>query len=216
MVLAARAHGEGLPAACRSMSRATRQRRALPQRQGRRARPAAEGDQHRRGAAAGGGVGVRRADHAGAGGREGLQDRAALLHARRRRGRSDQGEAEPALRRGAEDHRARAAVRPRPGRRLSAGRASRSTTRGWSRRATPARCRGSRTPRSRSIRNSATTASARRSSGGRRTRRCSPWPMWCARCRRAATCCRRPMSRTCIGRIASAAPARARSRSRPK
>ena len=49
---------------------------------------------------------------------------------------------------------------------------------------------------------------------GRRTRRCSRWPMWCARCRPAATCCRRPMSRTCTGPTASAAPAPARSRSR--
>ena len=32
------------------------------------------------------------------------------------------------------------------------------------------------------------------------TRRCSRWPMWCARCRRAVTCCRRPMLRTCTGR----------------
>ena len=39
-------------------------------------------------------------------------------------------------------------------------------------------------------------------------------PMWCARCRPGATCCRRPMSRTCTGPTASAAPAPARSRSR--
>ena len=44
--------------------------------------------------------------------------------------------------------------------------------------------------------------------------RCSRSLMWCARCRRALTCCRRPRWRTCTGPIASAAPRRARSRSR--
>ncbi len=62
-----------------------------------------------------------------------------------------------------QDHRAAAAIRPHHRRRLSAGRASRSTIRGWSPRAIPARCRGSRTPRSRCTPNSATTASPRRS-----------------------------------------------------
>ena len=51
------------------------------------------------GAAAGRGHGSGRADGAGARGRERLQDRAALLHARRQAGRSGQGEAERALRR---------------------------------------------------------------------------------------------------------------------
>ena len=45
---------------------------------------AAEGHQHRRRRRAGGGLGHRRAADAGARGRQGLQDRAALLHARRR------------------------------------------------------------------------------------------------------------------------------------
>ncbi len=113
--------GEGLRrrlAQCRGRQR---QRRALPQRQGERTRRATEGDQHRRRCVAGRGVGLRRANRAGARGGKRLQDRAALLHARWRRRRSDQGQAEPALRGGAEDHRARGAVRPRAGRRLSAG-----------------------------------------------------------------------------------------------
>ncbi len=52
----------------------------------------------------------------------------------------DQGEAEPALRRGAEDHRAAAAVRPRPASPTICRPASRSTIRASSRRARPARC----------------------------------------------------------------------------
>ena len=90
-----------------------------------------------------------------------LQDRAHLLHARRRAGRSDQGQAEPALRRGAEDHRAAAAIRPRSSSPTICRPASRSTIRGWCRRARPARWAGSRMRRSRCIPNSATTASAR-------------------------------------------------------
>ena len=39
-----------------------------------------------------------------------------------------------------------------------------------------------------------------------RCRRCSPSPMSCARCRPAATCIRRPLSRTCTAPTASAAP----------
>ena len=64
-------------------------------------------------------------------------------------GRSDQGQAEPALRRGAEDHRARSRSSAACWSPIICRRASRSTTRGSSRRARPARCRGSRTPRSR-------------------------------------------------------------------
>ncbi len=59
---------------------------------------------------------------AGTGRRAGLQDRAQLFHARRRAGRPGACQAEPAFRRGAEDDRAAAAVRPRDRRRLSAGR----------------------------------------------------------------------------------------------
>ena len=77
----------------------------------------------------------RRAADAGAGGIEWLQDRAQLFHARRRAGRSGQGQAERPFRRRAQDDRAAAAVRPRHRRRLFAGRASRSTIRGWCRRA---------------------------------------------------------------------------------
>ena len=91
--------GQGLRrrvAQCRGRER---QGRALPQHQAGRPEGAAEGDQHQRDAAAGGAVGVGRADRAGACRRKRLQDRAALLHARWRGGRSDQGQAEPALRR---------------------------------------------------------------------------------------------------------------------
>ena len=145
-----------------------------------------EGDQHRRGRAAGGGDGERGAARAGACRRQGLQDRAAATT------RST----------------ASAPIRPRPSRttasrwcsrspsrsRSSAASsspticrpASRSTIRGWCPRAIPARCRGSRTPRSRS---NAEFRDDRFSRGlraqERAIRRCSPWPMWCARCRRA-------------------------------
>ena len=79
------------------------------------------------------------------------------------RGRSHQGQAERALRRGAEDHRAGSRSSAASSSPTICRRASRSTIRGSSRRARPARCRGSRTPRSRRTRSSATTASARRS-----------------------------------------------------
>ena len=46
------------------------------------------------------------------------------------------------------------------------------------------------------------------------SRRCSRSPMWCARYRPAATCCRRPSSRICTGPTAMAAPPPARWRSR--
>ena len=78
--------------------------------------------QQRRQCRAGGGLGHRRAGDAGARGRQGLLDRAALLHARRRACRDRQGEAERALRRGAEDHRRPADLRPHHHRGLSAGR----------------------------------------------------------------------------------------------
>ena len=42
---------------------------------------------------------------------------------------------------------------------------------------------------------------------------CSPWPMSCARYRRATTCCRKPAWRTCTGPTASAVPAPGPSRS---
>ena len=93
--------------------------------------------------------------------------------------------------------------------------ALRSTIRGWSPRAKPERCPGSRTPRSRSIPSSATTASAPRSRADREIRWYSAWPMWCGRSRPAATPCRRPMSRTCTGPTASAGPRPASSRSAP-
>ena len=64
------------------------QDRALPQLQGSRARgQAAQDHQHRRDADAGGGLGLRLADHAGACRLERLQDRAQLFHARRQAGR---------------------------------------------------------------------------------------------------------------------------------
>ena len=78
--------------------------------------------QHRRYPGAGGGLGHRRAGHAGARGLQRLQDRAQLLHARRQAGRSSQGQAERPLRGGAEDHRSQAGIRPHHGGRLSSGR----------------------------------------------------------------------------------------------
>ena len=62
--------GEGLRRRVAQRRGRQRQGRALPQREGERAHAAVEGDQHRRRRAAGGGVGVRRADHAGARGGE--------------------------------------------------------------------------------------------------------------------------------------------------
>src|SRR3954452_14206751 len=59
------------------------------------------------------------------------------------------------------------------------------------------------------------TAFPRRSSARPRTRPSSRSPTWCARCRPAATCYPRPMSRTCTGPTASAAPAPVPSRSPP-
>src|SRR5689334_14231594 len=56
------------------------------------------------------------------------------------------------------------------------------------------------------------TASARRSSARAVIRRCSPSPMSCARSRRAATCIRKPMWRTCTAPTASVAPPPVRSR----
>ena len=139
--------------------------------------------------AAGGGLGDRRAAGAGAGGRARLQDRAQLLHARRRAGRHRQGQAERALRRGA----ARSPSRSRSSAASSSPTicrpASRSTIRGWSPPAIPARCawiedaqepvqrRVPRRPLHRGVR-----------AQGRAMRRSSPSPMWCARCRPAATC----------------------------
>ena len=96
---------------------------AVPQLQAERGDAGKTGQdhQHRRRAGAGGGLGQRRAGDAGAGGRERLQDRAHLPHARRQAGRHHQGEAERPLRGGAEDHRSQAGVRPGHDRRLSAG-----------------------------------------------------------------------------------------------
>ena len=66
------------------------QDRALSQLQGcRGGGPADQDHQHRRCAGAGGGVGLRFADHAGTRGVERLQDRAQLFHARRQAGRRD-------------------------------------------------------------------------------------------------------------------------------
>ena len=94
----------------------------LPHHPGERLERAAAHHQHRRQSVAGGGDGLRLAIDAGAGGGEGLQDRAQLLHARRRGHRYDDGQAEHAHGRGAEDHRAGHAIRPHHRRRLSAGR----------------------------------------------------------------------------------------------
>ena len=124
------------------------------------------------------------------------------------------GQAEPAFRRGAEDDRAAAAVRPRHRRRLSAGRLrDRQSASGVVGRYRHARLdhrrrragayRVPRRPFHRGVR-----------SQRRIRRRCSRSPMWCGRCRPAITCCRRPTSRTCTGPTASAAPRPARSRSR--
>ena len=62
------------------------------------------------------------------------------------------------------------------------------------------------------LRSSAMTASAPRSTARATIRRCSPWPMSCARCRRGPTCIRRRSSRTCTAPTASAAPPPAPSR----
>ena len=74
--------GEGLRRRLAQRRGRQRQRRALSQREGERAAQPLKSHQHRRRRVAGRGVGLRRADHAGARGGEGLQDRAALLHAR--------------------------------------------------------------------------------------------------------------------------------------
>ncbi len=124
-----RVDGAGRPCARQGRDRrvARRRRREAPG----RAQPALPAEpsaaaaadrQHRRGAVAGGGDGQRRAAGAGACRRPRLQDRAALLHARRQARRSGEGQAERPLRGGAADHRAAAAVRPRHRRGLSAGR----------------------------------------------------------------------------------------------
>ena len=99
-------------------------------------------------------------------------------------------------------------LRPRDRRRLSAGRASRSTIRGSSPPARPARWRGSRT-RMEPVHTRIPRRPLRRGvrPQGRRAVGVHASPMSCARCRPAATCCRRPSSRTCTVRIASAAPA---------
>ena len=76
---------------------------------------AGQDHQYRRCAAAGGGLGLRRAGHAGARGVERLQDRTQLLHARRQAGRRVKGQAERSLRGGAEDHRAEAGIRSHHG-----------------------------------------------------------------------------------------------------
>ena len=86
-----------------------------------RSRSAVQGDQYGRGRFAGGGHRVGRADGARACGREGLQDRAQLLHARRQARRRHEGKAERPLRRGAADDRAATGVRTDHRRRLSAG-----------------------------------------------------------------------------------------------
>ena len=103
-----------------------------------------------------------------------------------------------------------ATIRPRGGRRLSAGRlrdrqsASRLVRRYRHARLDQRRRRSGATP------NSATTASLPRSSARRTTRRSSRSLMSCARWRPATTCVRRPWSRTCIAPTATAAPTRER------
>ena len=139
----------------------------------------------------------RRAGHAGARGLERLQDRAQLLHARRRAGRPTKAKQND-----------RFAVvlkiteaKPEFGRvmvadYLPAGLRDRQSASGLVRRHRHAGLdrgrRGAgehRVPRR--------PFHAPRSIAPAATRRCSRWPMWCARCRPANTCCRRPMSRTC-------------------
>ena len=203
-------------AACRSTSPASNAEGALYRNlQARRSVAAPlQIDQHRRRPAAGGGVGDRRADHAGAGGRAAASRSSGIYYTLDGEPADpSQGQAEPALRRGA----ARSPSRSRSSAASSSPticrRASRSTIRGWCRRARPARCLDRERERA-----GALGIPRRPLQRGVRARRddsrCLRWPMWCARCRRAATCCRRPMSRTCTGLTASAAPPRARSRSR--
>src|SRR6266853_6365931 len=82
---------------------------------------------------------------------------------------------------------------------------SRSTIRGWCRRETPGRWVGLAMRPSRSIQNSAMTISVRPSIATASRLWSSPLPMWCAQCRPAPTCCRRPSWRTCIVPIAMVA-----------
>ena len=124
-----------------------------------------------------------------------------LLHARRRAGRHHQGEAERALRRGAEDHRSQADLsagiivadylpagfeidNPRL---VSSG--DTGTLRLDRGRRGADALRIPRRPFHRGVR-----------PRQRATARCSPSPTWCARCRLANTCCRRRSSRTCTSR----------------
>ncbi len=99
------------------------QDRGLSQLQGRRdGGQAGQDHQYRRRIGAGGGLGERRAGHAGAGRLKRLQDRAQLFHARWQAGRRVESQAERSVCRGAEDHRAEAGVRPHHGGGLSSGR----------------------------------------------------------------------------------------------
>ena len=183
-------------------------------RQGGRAVAAAEGDQHRRRRAAGRGLGVGRADHAGAGGGERLQDRAATITRSMARTpippKPSRTSASSWCSRSPSPRRSSAACWSP----IICRRASRSITRSSSRRARPAPVVDRERQGAGVFGVPRRAVQSRRSSGGRRTRRCSRSPMWCARCRPAATCCRRPMSRTCTGRTASGEPGPARSRSR--
>ena len=113
-----------------------------------------------------------------------------------------------------QDHRAAAAVRPHHRRRLSAGglRDRQSAARLLGRYRHAGLDRGCAGAGERRIPRRPLQRGVRRARAA--SRRCSRSPMSCARCRPAATSIRRPMSRTCTGPTASAAPPPARSRSR--
>ena len=68
--------------------------------------------EHRRCAGPRSGLGQRRTRHSGAGGGEGLQDRAALFHSRRQAGEPRQGAAEPAFRGRPQNHRTGSPIWP--------------------------------------------------------------------------------------------------------
>ena len=94
---------------------------AVPDHQRRRSESAAAGHQYRQWRRESGRHRQRRAGHARARRRAGVQDRAADLHDGWRSGRCGSRQAEHPACRGAESHRGAAAVRPHHGRRLSAG-----------------------------------------------------------------------------------------------
>ena len=207
LVLAARALAKQVNAISLSVNGDARQGalyRSLRAERARRSRWRSSNTRRRRGA--GGGVGLRRADDAGAGGRTRLQDRAQLLHARRRAGRSSKAKqnqrfvvvlkiTEPAPQFGriiVADYLPAGFEIDNP-RLVSSGETG---TLAWIADAVE--------PVNSEFRDDRFTAAFDREHN---RRRCSRSPTWCARCRRATTCCRRRWSRTCTGPTASAAPA---------